>query len=439
MVLCGGAMMSSQAADSMPYAGRSTSRRAPLHLLRRTSQWLFLLFLVLAPILGLFRIDILTGAFVIGSYQIWFSDFAIVIGLWVFIASLLVMTYSWLGAAFCGWLCPQGFLSELGTNLMRKLLGRRADLGVDGSSVRVASRKKGLGNWLKLGTAFLLGAMFLALIPVLYFYPPLVVWHFVTFTHDEQMPLSIYWIYFVFVVLMLVDIALIRHLMCRYFCVYRIWQHSFKTTRTLTIGYDDSRADDCVKCGYCLTACAVDLDPRNTEVYSGCTACGECIVACDRVHPREDGLGLLSFVFPEEKKQGSKLSSVASRLRGVLPAAAIGLAMFAFGIMHYESYHLSVGNIGGRHADANTYVIHLANKRYRPSDMHIRVEVLNPDQYRLERNALHFDSAGMQDVTLRLEQDKLGRGLVAFAVHVSSNDGWQQSFPVRYYAVGDRQ
>jgi polyferredoxin len=429
--------MREQTAGSPPYS--IGTGRTHMHLLRRISQLLFLLLLVLAPIMGLFRIDILTGAFVIGNYQIWFSDFAIVIGLWIFVASLLVLTYSWVGAAFCGWLCPQGFLSEIGTNLMRSLLGRSAGLEVDGSSVRVAGRKQGTGNWIKLATAFLLGAMFLALIPLLYFYPPLAVWHFVSFTPDDQMPLSIYWIYFVFVVVMLVDIALIRHVMCRYFCVYRIWQHSFKTTRTLTIGYDDSRADECVKCGYCQKACAVDLDPRNTELYSGCTACGECIVACDRLHSRQEGNGLLSFVFPEGRKKGSRLSTAASRLRGVLPATAIGAAMFVFGIMHYESYHLSVGNIGSRYANANTYVIHLANKRYRPSDMHIQVEGLKPGQYHLERNAVHFDSAGMQDVTLQLEQTKLGLGLISFGVHVTSEDGWDAHFPVRYFAVGDRR
>jgi len=430
------AMMREEAAASPPYS--IGGARKHMHLLRRTTQLLFLLLLVLAPVLGLFRIDILTGAFVIGSYQIWFSDFAIVIGLWVFIASLLVITYSWVGAAFCGWLCPQGFLSELGTNLMRKLLGRSADLEIDGNSVHVASRKKGVGSWLKLGTAFVLGAMFLALIPLLYFYPPLVVWHFVTFTRDVQMPLSIYWIYFVFVVVMLIDIALIRHVMCRYFCVYRIWQHSFKTTRTLTIGYDDSRSDECVKCGYCLKACAVDLDPRNTELYSGCTACGECIVACDRLHNRQVDDGLLSFVFPEGRKNGSRLSTAASRLRGVLPAAAIGAAMFVFGIMHYQSYHMSVGNIGSRNANVNTYVIHLANKRYRPSDMQIRVNGLKPDQYHLEKKTVHFDTAGMQDVALRLEQGTL-HGLVSFNVHVTTADGWSETFPVRYFAVGDRQ
>lgn len=420
-----------------PKAGR---RSASLHLWRRISQISFLLLLVFAPVLGLFRIDILTGAFVIGNYQVWFSDFAIVIGLWIFAASALVLTYSYFGAVFCGWLCPQGFLSELGTNLMQRLLGRRAGLEIDGSAVQVARRKKSPLNWVVLAAAFLLGAMFFALVPVLYFYPPMAVWHFVTFTPDAAMPRSIYWIYFVFVVVMLVDIAMIRHLMCRFFCVYRIWQHSFKTSKTLRIGYDDSRADECVKCGYCLKACAVDLDPRNTEVYSGCTACGECIVACDKLHEKQESDGLLSFVFPREEGGGSsRLATAAGRLRGVFPFMAVGAVMFVFGVMHYDVYHLSVGNIGSQHANVNTYVVHLANKRYKPADMHIEVKGLKADQFVLERNSVHFDSVGMKDVSLHLEQGALSQGLHRFAVHVSSADGWSETFPVRYFAVGDRQ
>ena len=431
--------MRQEAIDTPPYetAGKGTRRSVRLHRWRRFTQITFLLLLVFVPMLGLFRIDVATGAFIIGKYQVWFSDFPIIIGLWVFLASSLVITYSYFGAVFCGWFCPQGFLSELGTNLMRRLLGRRADLGIDGSAVKVAVRKQGVGNWIKLGLAFTGGSMLLGLIPLFYFYPAKAVWHFVTFTADAQIPPSIYWIYFVFVVVLLIDAALIRHLMCRYFCIYRIWQHSFKTSETLRIGYDAARSDDCIKCGYCLTACSVDLDPRDTELYSGCTACGECIVACDKLHERKGAEGLLSFEFPKGGQVSANKATIMGRLRGVLPGMAVGAALLAFGLMNYQPYHMSVGNMGALGTGLNTYEVHLANKRYQPADLHIVVRGLKPGQYTLAAHDVHFVSAGMRDVQLHLDRVSIGLGLHRFIVDVRSGDGWSQSFPVEYYAVGD--
>jgi len=419
-------------------SGRTGARRPErLHVLRRLSQLAFLLLLIFAPILGLFRIDILTGAFVIGDYQIWFSDSAIVIGLWFFAASVLVLTYSLFGAVFCGWICPQGFLAELGAELMHRLLGRKAGLSVDGQSVQVAARKRGTWNWIWLCVAFLAGGMLFAMLPLLYFYPPRAVWHFVTFQPDAGMPVSIYWIYFVFVVVMVIDIAFIRHLMCRYFCIYRVWQHSFKTSQTMRIGYDEGRADECVKCGYCARACAVELDPKHTEVYSGCTACGECIVACDRLHEGKGTDGLLSFVFPGKGDSPSHMTGIMGRFRGVLPFMAAGAVLLAFGVAHYSPYHVSVGNIGARHTGMNDYVVHIANKRYRPADLRIALRGLEAGQYILQRRLVHFDYAGMTNVPLHLNADNIPHGLHRFVVRVASNDGWTQGFPIQYYDVGD--
>jgi len=410
-----------------------------LHILRRMSQLSFLALFILAPVLGLFRVDIMAGAFVIGSYQIWFADFAIVFGAWFLIAGVLVLSYSWLGAVFCGWACPQGLLSELGASWMHRLLGRRADLSVDGSGVTVALRKNKWVNWALLGFGFVAASMFFALIPMLYFYPPLTMWHFLTLQHDTAMPLSMYWIYFVFCVVMLLDIGFIRHIMCQNFCIYRIWQHSFKTSETMRIGYDASRSDECVKCGYCASACAVDLDPKHTEVYSGCTTCGECIVACDRLHEGKGKTGLLSFAFPSKDESPVHLASMSGRFRGVLPFLLVGAVLLTLGIKTYSPYEVSVGNIGALNTGLNDYAVHLSNKRYRVSDIRITVRGLRPDQYRLDKSAVHFDSAGSANIGLHLNVKAISRGLHRFAVHLESNDGWRTDFPVSYYDVRDTE
>jgi len=428
---------------SIVVSGKSSPPRIErsqyLHILRRVSQYSFLLLFILAPVLGLFRIDILAGAFVIGSYQIWFADFAIVFGAWFLIAGLLVLSYSWLGAVFCGWACPQGLLSELGSGWMHHLLGRRAGLAVDGSGVDVALRKKKWFNWLLLSLAFVAASMVFALIPVLYFYPPLVVWHFVTLQRDIAMPLSMYWIYFVFCMIMLLDIGFIRHLMCQNFCIYRIWQHSFKTSETMRIGYDATRSDECVKCGYCASACAVELDPKHTEVYSGCTACGECIVACDHLHERKGEAGLLSFMFPSKQESPEHMTTMKGRFRGVLPFLLVGALLLAVGIRTYSPYQASVGNIGARNTGMNDYVVHLSNKRYHPVNVRIAVRGLATNQYLLDKSFVHFDSAGMRNIGLHLNGKTISHGLHRFVVHLESNDGWHTDFPVSYYDVDDVQ
>ena len=62
---------------------------------------------ILIPASGLLRIDPSAGALVVLDRQIWFADFFLIAGLWIMLASGLVMLYSVAGTVFCGWVCPQ--------------------------------------------------------------------------------------------------------------------------------------------------------------------------------------------------------------------------------------------------------------------------------------------------------------------------------------------
>ncbi len=413
-----------------------------LHPARRLSQLLTLVLLIAIPASGLFRIDPVSGSFVMLDRQIWFSDIFIVMGFWIFVASLLVMMYSLVGAVFCGWMCPQNTVSEWANHLTERLLGRKARMmSLDGSRMEVARRRKSLLNYLVLGMLLLAAAMFYALIPLFYFYPPEAIWSFVTFREDPALADSLHWIYFVVVAVMFIDIAVIRHLLCKYMCIYRVWQHSFKTRDTLHVSYDASRAEDCAHCHYCMDACFLDLDPRKPELFDSCVNCGECIVACDELHARSrkmQGPGLLRLKLGDEWKGRSRgaLGSFFGRAKAATAFTLLGLLMFAYGITQYAPASFTVYRSDRwQGSDVRDYTINIAWKLNRPEDLSVRVDGLDSSLYRLERSRVHFDQAGRVNVGLHLSKN-MPEGLHRFNIVVASEDGWSDDYELRHYANG---
>ncbi|MHB1100481.1 MAG: 4Fe-4S binding protein, partial [Burkholderiales bacterium] len=103
-----------------------------LHFARRAVQTGILVLAILIPASGLFRIDPVAGAFVVLNRQIWFSDFFLMTGLWIMIATGAVMLYSVAGTVFCGWACPQNTMAEWANYMTHKLLGKRANVSLEG-------------------------------------------------------------------------------------------------------------------------------------------------------------------------------------------------------------------------------------------------------------------------------------------------------------------
>jgi len=405
---------------------------------RRAIQMIILVLLVIIPVSGLFRIDPENGALVVLGWQIWFSDFFLISGLWITIACALVALYSIAGTVFCGWACPQNTLAEWANHMTHKLLGKRAEVSLTGEAPKVAAAKNKALNWTLLGFSFLGAAMFFALLPLLYFYPPDVVWSFLIFRADARLAGSLYWIYSVWVLMILLDIAVLRHFWCRFACVYRVWQHSFKTRETLHVVYDASRADECEKCNYCVTTCFIELDPRKTEIYDSCINCGDCIDACNNLHAKKEGAGLLRFELGQRtggniQKLRDNSMSLLSRFHWTTPFAALGIIMFAWGVWSYQPYHLSVGYLETAHnQSARNYRIEISSKRYRPAELSIAVEGLPQDSFTLSKLKVNMETVGRTSVFLTV-LPKLKRGLYPFVVVVHSNDGWTGRFNLQQF------
>ncbi len=414
--------------------------RSSFHWKRRAVQALTTMLVVLIPASGLFRIDPAVGGFVVFDRQIWLSDFFMIAGLWIMLASGLVMLYSTAGTVFCGWVCPQNILAEWANNLTRKLLGKHVEVSLTGEAPRVAGAKNKIMNWLLLGAAFLAAAMFFALIPLFYFYPPSLVWSFVTFQDEARLAGSLHWIYTVCVLIIFLDIAVIRHFWCRFSCIYRVWQHSFKTKQTLHVIYDASRADDCAKCNYCVTSCFIDLDPRKTEVYDSCINCGECIDACNRLHAKQETPGLLSFELGERiQKGGNKFRNAAvslfARAGWMAPLGALGAAMFVWGLWSYEPYHVVVYRAENQqgHSTIQNYRIAVSNKLYHPAALRVRVQGLPQGSYTLSAADIMLLPVGRESLTLSIAQN-LPRGLYSIVVDVAAGDGWTGHYHIQHFS-----
>jgi polyferredoxin len=428
-------MSSNDTLSKIPINVEPANRSVSFHWRRRLVQFLFIAIAIIVPVSGLLRIDLVAGAFVVFDYQIWWADFFLVFGLWMFLASGMVMLYSTVGTAFCGWACPQNTLSEIANDWTYRLLGKRADMSVAGEKMKVADSKNRFLNWLLLAIILVAMSMLLALIPLLYFYPPEVIWSFMIFRDDARLADSLHYIYVISVIVILVDVCFIRHFWCRFMCVYRVWQHGFKTKQTLKITYDESRSELCEKCNYCSTACFIGLDPRNTDMYDSCINCGECIDACDRLQAKKGKAGLLSFEHGSKTKASAmrNLASMSLRVRWTLPFSALGLGFFIWGLVAYEPYRLAVYRADLQFASViRDYRIAVSNKLYRDAEVSVRIEGLPENSYVLPEKVLRFDTATRIDLNLHIESN-LPPGLYSFLVHMISVDGWHDSYRVQHF------
>lgn len=408
------------------------------HWRRRVTQLATLLLIVLIPLVGLFRIDLQAGNFVVLDRQIGWSDYSLMLGFWIMLATGAAMTYSTIGTVWCGWACPQNSLSEWVNQLTYKLLGKRAHITVESGKTKIAATKNNPFNWLVLGLVVLAISFTLALIPFLYFYPPDAVWSLITFRPDARLPRFTYYLYLVVVFAIFLDIAMIRNVLCSYFCLYRIWQHVFKTKQTLHVEYDGSRADDCAKCTYCKTSCFLDFNPTQFKIYDSCINCGDCIDSCNKLHAPDGSLGLLQFEFGEKRHANGWRDSVdnlAARLGWAGAVFLIGGGLFAWGFLHYSPYNIvAYRSEKSSGISVSDYQIQVSNKMNAPAQLAFTVKGLPEGSYKLETEKLAMTPTSRTNFNLHISPD-LPKGLHQVIIEARAQDGWVGRFGLEHYSA----
>ena len=129
--------------------------------------------------------------------------------------------------------------------------------------------------------------------------------------------------------LLYLDLVLVRRRFCTTVCPYGRIQLMTMDRNTLTLEFDPSLADACIRCGACEKACPMGIDIKK-GLQIECINCGRCLDACRSVMDMRGRQGLIHYTFGTQAEGGGRPVNV----RTVLLAGVIVLlcAVMAVGI-----------------------------------------------------------------------------------------------------------
>ena len=282
-------------------------------------QWVSTLLLLLLPWLeidgkSLLRIDIPgLSLYLFGQVLRIQELYLVLLATLIFVLGFLLVTVV-LGRVWCGWLCPQTSLSDVA-----EWAARRLGLVVKHNRLHGHLASKVLLQGVYLFLAFLVAANLLwYFIPPQLFFARLVALdlHYAT------------WITLVFTgLLVYLDLAMVRRLVCSDFCPYGRIQTSLVDRATLTLHLPSTELERCIECGSCVRTCPMEIDIRQGYQVE-CTNCGRCLDACRQVMAKRSAPGLIRYTFGLHGEGPAGLLNP----RVLLPAAAALVLLVMLGI-----------------------------------------------------------------------------------------------------------
>ena len=257
-----------------------------LKLLRRIIQLLSLALLIAIPLLNLRGIDILMGSlYSLAIGPIWITD--PLSGLQVMLTTLTADTTLLLsmllpvafalvfGRVFCGWMCPQNLLSEIADYI-------RSKIGFDRpAKLPPSSMPRYVVLAIMLTLTLILGFPAANLISA----PGIISVQISEFIMAGTAGIELLLIG----AIILMEFFVIRRVWCNNICPIGGFLGIFRTAKTMKVVYQ-TETDLCIKCGACVKACQLGLNPMGGKIYPLCHNCGDCIAACERATDKKNPL-----------------------------------------------------------------------------------------------------------------------------------------------------
>ncbi len=250
------------------------------------------------------RFDVPTLRLLFFGTEIWMADFFIVLIAVVFLTLFTLFATTIFGRVWCGWLCPQTVL-------------------VDFSMFLESAPNRGLMARTGATAAGVIVSAVIAASLVGYFVSP---YELPAMFRAGGAPLKIaVGSWSALTVILFLDLVALRRRFCATACPYAKMQNVLFDDRTLTVAFDDRRAEECMQCAACLKACPVGIDIRKGPQMA-CIHCAECVDACSERMAARDRKSLVRYAFgaPGEKT-GIRINPL---IIGVITAISLVFLMY---------------------------------------------------------------------------------------------------------------